>query len=1139
MKFKLYIFLLCLLPTLLFAVQPTTLQVVDVRSKVTDADFMTKMMSLQGAINRQVDRNLPAIFLIRNNNEAYWADVLTNTYRLKRENLTPEQVIEVNKANLKFQVLYSATDNPWNRSVAVAFAGVSEEAAIVTTEDMGIPSLDFPKDGWDNRVDAYKWEKQNIGDKANKEWLGLLPENGSGILDMVAVNKMMAIDLNPSEEAEKALLEEFIKDVKESGKIIGYPDKRVNDVDTAQTNLMEIIGDRDLRYLPARITGNLSCFMRFESVRPYRQWRDEIVPFKQTDDKKTPNWLVLIYDGGNTRYDGAQSIDNAMSALALLDDSAIKKIPVGIEVPMTINELAPPIYSQLIARQRSTMAELIAAPNGDGYALPISMADNSNYIIKSAEIGKKLDLTSVVTFDNSAESKKCKGLYDMMSAAGWRSTFLYPTKNFTENRSGTTGAFAGFAALLGFDNANTPADLIKILETKNTSNFRVVFINPNGIPPAVLKSLMPEIEKYNTVITPSQAVRELEEYTRVIKLLDGKDRGKPTLNISTPAVVGGEVPQVYSPITINVRVSAGGGTPNVMLARLQYETPDGRVGAVDMVKTGKAKEYIWTAIVPPSLQEGKYRIRARMVDGVEAGISYSPALEIKFATPDLDGDSANDAWESYLGTNPAKADTDSDGMPDGIDPQPLLRNSNIQQLTPSYSAPADKIILADPGSSLSGNDGRDIPEGTTITYKLPVGDIGANVATLRIVTASVVENDGRSNWVTEVKYSKLSPEILANGSMNIKFPVQNKPVKVLSVGLVSNPKGPFLDNMELICADKRIEKILPGKLPISVKAVVYSPAGVSEAKLMYGLSSKSLLKIALQGDRLKSTFTGVIPPQPDGTTLVYCIYAKDNDGNESISPLQAVTIGRTNAHSVALLAGRELTGDMRNDPLWNGTGHGTMATTAVDTGVIYTRPGTYSVWALAAPRDRGITVTIERKSAAASNTDMLLNGTVPANQPDGWYKVGSFTVQEATKVTASVLATGFTGYAGYGEIILTQDKSFSPPAKNVLIDWVNGLKVVGIENGMILTRPISINVFSTGNVNAINVNAKRDGNGVSRGGALSWFIKAGDGHMVLNPTELVSGDYIIVVSGDAMYMNGNTPITSQLVSKEFIISLPK
>jgi hypothetical protein len=170
---------------------------------------------------------------------------------------------------------------------------------------------------------------------------------------------------------------------------------------------------------------------------------------------------------------------------------------------------------------------------------------------------------------------------------------------------------------------------------------------------------------------------------------------------------------------------------------------------------------------------------------------------------------------------------------------------------------------------------------------------------------------------------------------------------------------------------------------------------------------------------------------------------------------------------------------------------------------------------------------------------MLLNGTVPANQPDGWYKVGSFTVQEATKVTASVLATGFTGYAGYGEIILTQDKSFSPPAKNVLIDWVNGLKVVGIENGMILTRPISINVFSTGNVNAINVNAKRDGNGVSRGGALSWFIKAGDGHMVLNPTELVSGDYIIVVSGDAMYMNGNTPITSQLVSKEFIISLPK
>ncbi|MEI6519283.1 MAG: hypothetical protein WCO98_04500 [bacterium] len=1139
MKFKLYIFLLCLLPTLIFAVQPISLQVVDLRSKVADADFMTKMMSLQGAINRQVERNLPAIFLIRSNSDSYWADVLTNTYRLKRENLSADQVIEANKANLKFQVLYTATDKPWNRSVAVAFAGVSDEAAIATTEDLGLPALDFPKDGWDNRVDAYKWEKQNIGEKAVKEWLGLLPENGSAILDLVAVNKMMAIDLDPAEEAEKALLEEFIKDVKDGGKIIGYPDKRVDSVDTAQVNLMEIIGDRDLRYLPARTTGNLSCFMRFESVRPYRQWRDEIVPFKQTEDKKYPNWLVLIYDGGNPNYDGAQSIDNAMSVLALLDDSAIKKIPVGIEVPMTINELAPPIYSQLIARQRSTMAELLAAPNGDGYALPISMADNSNYIIRSAEIGKKLDLNSVVSFDNSAESKKCKGLYDMMSAAGWRSTFLYPTKNFTEKRAGTTGAFAGFAALLGFDSANSPADLMKILDTKNESSFRVVFINPNGIPPAVLKGLLPEIEKTNTVISPSQAVRELEEYTRVNKLLDGKGRGEPTLIISTPVVVGGEAPQVYSPITVNVRVSAGGGAPNVMLARLQYETPDGRVGAVDMVKTGKAKEYIWTAIVPPSLQEGTYRIRARMVDGVQAGISYSPALEIKFAAPDLDGDGANDAWESYLGTNPAKADTDGDGLPDGIDPQPLIRNTNIQPLTPSYSAPADKMILADPGTSVMGNDGRDIPAGTTIIYKLPVGDIGTNIATLRIVTASVVENAGRSNWVTEVKYSKLSPEILANGSMNIKFPVQDKAIKVLSVGLISNPKGPFLDNMELTCADKRAIDILPGKMPIAIKAVVYSPLGISEAKLMYGSSSKSLQKIALQGDRLKSIFTGVIPPQPDGTVLVYCIYAKDNEGNESITPLQAVTIGRNKAHSVALLAGRELTGDMRNDPLWNGTGHGTIATSAIDTcSMIYGRPGTYSVWALAAPRDRGITVKVERKSTAASTNDLLMNGTINANQPDGWYRVGGFTIQEGTKLNVSVMATGFAGYAGYGEVILTQDKSFSPPAKNVLIDWVNGLSITGIENGMVLTRPITINAFATGNIDAIHLTTKREGNGVSNGGTKPMTVSS-DGHLVLDPADLVSGDYIIVISGDAMYMNGNTPITSQLVQKEFIISLPK
>ncbi len=1138
MKFRLYILLLCLLPALIFAVQPTTLQVIDIRSKIADADFMAQMMSMQGTINRQNERNLPAVFLIRNNNDIYWADVLTNTYRLKRENIPFDKAFELNKANFKSQVLYDAIDKPWNRSVALAFAGAADEAAIATTTDLGLPSLDFPKDGWDNRVDAYKWEKQNLGDKTSKDWLALIPESGSGIMDMISVKKMMAIDLDPDEEAEKNLLESYVKDVNDMGKIIGFPDKRTDDVENAQINLLSIIGDRDLRYLPARAIGNLSCFMRFESVRPYRQWRDEIVPFSATDDKKVPNWLVLIYDGGSARYDGAQSIDHSMLALSLLEDNAIKKIPVGIEVPMTINDLAPPVYSQLIARQRATSAELIAAPNGDGWAIPLSMNDNSLFILGSAEKSKKLDLNSLVLHDESADSKKCAGLYTMMSAAGWRSTFVYPTKNFTEKRTGVTGVMPGFTAILGFDQANNPAELLKILDTKNESNFRIVFISPYGIPPAVLKNMLPEIEKKNTLISPTQAMREMEEFTRVKKILsaDSKTtRGEPTLTLATPTIAGGDAPRVYSPITVNVRVTAGGGTPNVMLARLQYETPDGRVGASDMVRTGNSNN--WSAIVPPSLQEGTYRIRARMVDGVGGGISFSPPLEINFAAPDLDGDGANDAWESYLGTNPAKADTDGDGLPDGIDQQPLTRNINIQPLSPMYIAPEDKIILVDAGTSTVGNDGRDIPDGTSISYKLPVGDIGADFAALRIVTASVVETPGRTGWVTSLKDYMQTPEKLSVGSLNVKLTAKDKPMRVISVGLVSNPKGPYLDKLELSCADKRAVDIIPGKMPINVKTVVYSPAGISEAKILYGLSSKSLQKIALQGDRLKSTFTGIIPPQPDGTILLYCVYAKDNEGNESVSPFQTIAIGKNKSHSVAMLAGRDINGDMRNSSLWNGIGRGTVAASATDSGLFLARPGNYSVWALAAPRDRGLTIKIEEKSKAATATDVKMTGTIPANLSDGWFRVGNFSVLEGTKLSLVVTPTGFAGYAGYGEVIITQDTSFTPPAKNVTIDWINGLSITGIQDGMKLTRPLSINAFATGNIDAIHVVAKRFGSGVSKGGNDNWTIGT-DGHLVIDQTELVSGTYQIIISADATYKNNNSMTTIPLVQQEFVIVVP-
>jgi hypothetical protein len=263
---------------------------------------------------------------------------------------------------------------------------------------------------------------------------------------------------------------------------------------------------------------------------------------------------------------------------------------------------------------------------------------------------------------------------------------------------------------------------------------------------------------------------------------------------------------------------------------------------------------------------------------------------------------------------------------------------------------------------------------------------------------------------------------------------------------------------------------------------------------------------------------GQIPPQHDGTTIVYSIAAEDMAGNISATPFRAISVGLLRKHSLSLLAPRDL---KEGENAWNSTliwgdvGRSLTTGTGEDHFYFQGHPGRYAVWMLTQTRERGIHV-VATHTDFETGTRTLIDALIPGGSADGWYKLG--TVRVAADDTGgediTVTPMGATGYCAYGEIIFTQDTQFTPPLQNSTLEWFNGVFVTGVSDWQTVSGVLTLQILPSGNLDRIAANARQTRYaGANPDLDDHPLTQNRDGSWRLDTRGFGAGDYAITVKG--------------------------
>jgi len=1106
---------------------PTTLRVVELRWIQGQPELETWLGSLQGTLNR-MDAQDP-VFLVRTNSDALWADLLVRQYGLKRETYTPGALLAQAKPLLTGQVRYDQK-LPWTRTLAVGAAAQAPGAVIATDADLGLPMVLDLRTRWADRHTAMT-ALLAAGVPAGATPV-LAPDSGHLLTDLITARRWPAYSLQPDTAEDDPWLQILLKGAGPT--LLGMP--VIPDTDTATTfwHLTGRLLPNNQSLTPAHFTPNLSCFSRFPAVLPLVQGRDEVF-----QEEPSP-LLLLVYDGGDAINDGAQSLDFAMNTLLpLLHDPALAALPVGVETPMPLLTYAPSAYQALVVQQRFTKAELIAAPNGDGWTLPMLLKDPTAFVTRTGAQARAMDLTGIALYDLGGTAEYDK-LLTALAATGMRGAILRPVaaQNLTDKQPRTDRLLPGFTALVANGRASTVSELRTLLMRARTEAkldsardlLTVLFLDPNGVPPAALHALLPEIQTTFTLVTPTQAFRAYEESAKLLplfqKLIAERDtprRGKPVLRVSTPTTTATPTADAALPISVQVT-----GDAPVLTARIIYRHPDGHVGAADLRQEDHGR---WTTTLPPTLVGGELSIRARVVDALQLGESFSEPLTLQIPIVDSDNDGADDTLERYMGTDPQNWDTDGDGLPDGLDPHPLQIDRDYGPIFTPIAPLGDLAYLTGAGASSADANGRLIPANTAVTYKVSLRDIPAAHATLRLFTtgAGTITCNGGAAKPLEVATDHTAFTDLslagqtATGQLTFTLTANAAPLHLLSFGIITNPAGPYILPPVLTPT-----AVFAG-MPIAVRVTVYCPAGVKSVKIQYGNSPRTLTALTLTpAAKLGNVvFTGEIPPQ-NWPSLVYNILAESKDGQIAASAFSAVAVGRTGKHTIAVLGTRDLRGDWLPSAIWGPVGRLLIEGSGTDVASpkVLLRPGKYTVWLLAQPRERGIAVSVEKRADLEGVQETYLSKTVPAGSPDGWFKLGTMTMKDqSTRCYVGVTPIGPKGYCAYGQLVFTQDETFVPPLSYAGIDWFNSLSLTGLKDGQLITTgQIKAGVRVAGNIDAVQVKAEQ-----VRGAITSLdtyvFEHNDDGSYTLSTRGLLPGDYLITAYGMRVVReNGQTKV---------------
>jgi hypothetical protein len=471
---------------------------------------------------------------------------------------------------------------------------------------------------------------------------------------------------------------------------------------------------------------------------------------------------------------------------------------------------------------------------------------------------------------------------------------------------------------------------------------------------------------------------------------------------------------------------------------------------------------VWHAELPPLRWGGAVEMRVRALDQ-EGRTAWSPLWTVEVARQDADEDGVSDAEEAFLLTDPQLSDTDGDGMTDLNDPRPLDFERNPSQYFGPLRPPSDAPYLTDPAESQASEYSRVLAPGQSANYWLPAGRVPSRgQAAVRIegegpAAISIGPDPTRlagqfagqlsGRWHSGALPSSDYP---SNVYLRITCPQGETPsLAIFSLGLVSPLEAPSVTQVY------RAPNYPGPEQPITISALVYSPAGVAEVSLLYRVNGRGeiTLPMSAQGQR----YSVVIPSLENRDQLDYWIVARNAAGDIHATPITTLWIGGRGREIVAAQARRDFVGDWRPSPEWGETAASAPAAGAKDTAAVNLTGGTYSLWVLAGGRGNGIAVSVDGKPV----------GSVDPGRPDGWQQVGRLRLEAGrhrVALTAEAVSQRELWSAPrYSAVVLSTDTTFAPPPDQGF-DVVNSLVLLAPNTAEPLSGLVELRATGAGNL---------------------------------------------------------------------------
>jgi endonuclease V-like protein UPF0215 family len=468
---------------------------VDIRG--ASKETRLQVVSIQGLVNRAK----PTIFVLdESSNEERWQKLLEKHLGIVFTRKTADELIREYAPVIGKQVLYSLQERH-SVNVATTIAGI--ESAILTHQDLGVPTVFDTRGKWSNVVEASRWSASNLLPKVSKEAIGYASEDSVGTKDFAIARRLFNVQLDTTNRTDHInLFKEILSNFPTMTPLFGYPSPEFvdsgsgQDFVTAEVSATVLFSSKGKVMIPTDGARNLSFLAGLAPRAALKQ----NLPGDITYDKNKRYVSLIVSDGDNFQY-----IINRMREHWEKRQSS--SVPLGWTMAPSLAQHAPIVldvyYKEASAKK---LDEFIAGPSGYGYVYPSYFNDTEmrEFAKKTREATVYSNMRSIFVLDKrDAAADRVRQFMRALGNEGSTAVFFRKMEGLGDG-DGLQGKLSFMSSSQVIYGGDVNRNVNDINDSARKKPFSMVYLDTWGFNFADLERIRGKVDKNIVFVLPSQ-----------------------------------------------------------------------------------------------------------------------------------------------------------------------------------------------------------------------------------------------------------------------------------------------------------------------------------------------------------------------------------------------------------------------------------------------------------------------------------------------------------------------------------------------------------------------------------------------------------------------------------------------------------